>query len=153
MEDWDGKRLFVRVLKDWTVDGATRKAGTLISIPDDAYDEKALAGKVETVYFPNPRSSLASAFLLDGPLPLLIRENVVTRLYTAGGEGAAWTRVLAPLPADGSIGIAAADPFRSELFVTYASFLVPTTLSLIPKPGAKAEALKSLPPRFNADGL
>ena len=153
IEDWDGKRLFVRVLKDWTVDGATRKAGTLISIPDDAYDEKALAGKVETVYFPNSRSSLASAFLLDGTLHLLIRENVVTRLYTAEREGAAWKRTLVPLPDNGTIGIAAADPFRPELFVTYTSFLVPSTLTLIPKPGAKAEVLKSLPPRFKADGL
>ncbi|MBI2384996.1 MAG: S9 family peptidase [Elusimicrobia bacterium] len=153
IEDWDGKRLYVRVLKDWTVDGATRKAGTLISLPDDAYDEKALAGKVETVYFPNPRSSLASAFFLGGTLHLLIRENVVTRLYTAEREGAAWKRAPVPLPDNGTIGIAAADPFRPELFVTYTSFLVPSTLTLIPKPGAAAEALKSLPPRFDAAGL
>ena len=153
IEDWDGKRLYVRVLKDWAVDGATRKAGTLISIPDDAYDEKALAGKVETVYFPNSRSSLASAFFIKGTLHLLIRENVVTRLYTTEREGALWKRTLVPLPDNGTIGVAAADPYRPELFVSYTSFLVPSTLSLIPKPGAKSEALKSLPPRFNAEGL
>jgi len=153
LEDWDGKRLYVRVLKDWAVDGATRKAGSLISLPDDAYDEKALAGKVETVYFPNSRSSLASAFFVQGTLHLLIRESVVTRLYTAEREGAAWKRTLVPLPDNGTIGIAASDPFRPELFVTYTSFLVPSTLTLIPNPGAKAEALKSLPPRFDADGL
>jgi prolyl oligopeptidase len=153
IDDWDGKRLYVRLLKDWTVDGATRKSGSLISIPDDAYDEKALAGKVETVYFPNPRSSLASAFFIDGALHLLIRENVVTRLYTAEREGAVWKRSLVPLPDNGTIGIAASDPYRPELFVSYTSFLVPSTLTLIPNRGAKLEALKSLPPRFNAEGL
>ena len=35
--------------------------------------------------------------------------------------------------------------------MTYTSFLVPTTLSLIPTVGAKPEDLKSLPPRFNAE--
>ncbi|MEQ1918750.1 MAG: S9 family peptidase, partial [Elusimicrobiota bacterium] len=153
IDDWDGKRLYVRLLKDWVVDGATRKAGSLISIPDDAYDESALAGKVETVYFPNSRSSLASAFFVGGTLHLLIRENVVTRLYTAEREGAAWKRTLVLLPDNGTITIAAADSYRPELFVSYTSFLVPSTLSLIPKPGAKSEALKSLPPRFNAEGL
>ncbi len=153
IEDWDGSRLFVRLLKDWTVDGATRKAGSLISIPDDAYDEGAFAGKVETVYFPNSLSSLASAFFVGKTLHLLIRENVVTRLYTAEREGAAWTRTFVPLPDNGTIGIAAADPLRPELFVTYTSFLVPTTLSLIATPGAAVEPLKSLPPRFKSSGL
>ncbi len=153
IQDWHGSRLFVRLLKDWTVDGETRKAGTLIAVPDDAYDEKGLTGKVETVYFPNSRSSLESAFFAGGTLHLLILENVVTRLYTAEREGAAWTRRLVPLPDNGTVGIAASDPFRSELFVTYTSFLVPSTLSMIAKPGAAIEPLKSLPPRFKADGL
>jgi len=152
VQAWHGSRLFVRLLKDWTVDGETRKGGSLISIPDDAYDDKALAGKVETVYFPNSRSSLEAAFFVGGTLHLLILENVVTRLYTAEREGAAWTRRLVPLADNGSVGIAAADPLRAELFVTYTSFLVPSTLSFIAKPGAAVESLKSLPPRFTADG-
>jgi len=152
IEDWDGARLYARVLKDWLVDGATYKTGTLISIPDDAYDEKALVGRIETVYVPDPRSSLDSAFFLKGTLHLLIRENVVTRLYTAA-RGDAWRRKLVALPDNGTISIAAADPFRPELFVNYTSFLVPTTLSLIPKAGAAPEPLKSLPPRFDASGF
>ncbi len=155
IEDWDGagRRLLVRPLKDWAVNGAVYKSGTLISVPDDAYEVKALEGRVDTIYAPDARSSLASAFYHRGTLYLLIRENVVTRLYTAAREGSGWKRTLVPLPDNGTIGIAAADTFRDELFVTYTSFLVPTTLSLIPKAGAKAEALKSLPPRFDAAGL
>ena len=152
IEDWDAKRLYARVLQDWSVDGAARKAGTLISIPDDAYDEKALAGKVETVYFPNSRSSLASAFFVKGTLHLLIRENVVTRLYSAEREGAAWKRTLLPLPDNGTIGIAAVDPYRPEWFVSYTSFLAPSTLSFIPNrgqargPEEPAAALRRLRP-------
>ncbi|UPT76122.1 MAG: prolyl oligopeptidase family serine peptidase [Elusimicrobiota bacterium] len=154
IEDWDGKgRLLVRPLKDWAVHGDVYKSGTVVTVPDDAYDEKDLAGKIERVYAPDARSSLASAFYHKGTLYLLIRENVVTRLYTSARTAGAWTRTLVPLPDHGTIGVAAADPFRPELFVTYTSFLVPTTLSLIPKAGAKPEPLKSLPPRFDAAGL
>jgi prolyl oligopeptidase len=150
IQDWEGGRLYARLLKDWNVDGATRKAGTLISIPDDAYDPKALAGKIETVYEPDARSSLASAFFVDGTLHLLIRENVVTRLYTARRAGSAWPRTLVKLPDNGTIGVAAVDPFRPELFVTYTSFLVPSTLTLVPSPGAEPMPLKALPARFDA---
>ncbi|MDD5304088.1 MAG: prolyl oligopeptidase family serine peptidase [Elusimicrobia bacterium] len=154
IQDWDGHRLYALLLKDWTVAGATYRNGTMVSIPDDAYDGKALAGKVESVYAPDSRSSLDSAFFLKGTLHLLIRENVVTRLYTAArGAGSSFTRTLVALPDNGTISIAAADPYRPELFVNYTSFLVPSTLSLIPKAGAAPETLKSLPPRFDASGF
>jgi prolyl oligopeptidase len=150
IQDWERGRLYVRLLKDWAVGGASFKAGTLVSVPDDAYDEASMKGKVESIYVPDSRSSLASAFFLDGTLHLLIRENVVTRLYTAKRAPGAWARTLVSLPDNGTIGVAASDPFRPELFVTYTSFLVPTTLTLIPRPGAAPEPLKSLPARFDA---
>lgn len=150
---WDGKRLFVQLLKDWTVDGVLHKSGALIAVPDDAYDAKSLAGKVSDVYVPDARSSLAGSLSLRGELYLLVRENVVTRLYRARPEASGWTRALVPLPDLGTVSIDSADPFHPELFLSYTSFLTPPTLYLVAKPGAAPEALKSVPARFDATGL
>ena len=151
--DWDGQRLFVELLKDWTVDGVLHKSGSLVSVPDDAYDEESLAGKVEDVYVPDARSSLAGTMELKGELYLLVRENVVTRLYRARRGRSGWDRTLVPLPDLGTVSIEAADPYRPELFVSYTSFLTPPTLYLVAKPKSPPVALKSVPPRFDATGL
>jgi len=151
--DWDGRRLFVELLKDWTVDGAVHKSGTLVAVPDDAYDAESLAGRVEDVYVPDPRSSLAGSLSLQGELYLLVMENVVTRLYRARREGSGWKRTPVPLPDLGTVSIDTIDPYRPELFLSYTSFLTPPTLYLVARPDAAPEALKSVPPRFDAAGL
>ncbi len=153
LEDWDGRRFFVRLLKDWTVGKALHKAGTLVAIPDDAYDPAALDGKVETVYVPDARSSLASAFFVKGSLYLLIRENVATKLYVARPTKTQWKRMGIDLPRLGTVSVVSADPHRDELFVSYTSFLVPSTLYFLKNADSDPEPIKSLPARFDAKGL
>ncbi|MEK7743949.1 MAG: S9 family peptidase, partial [Elusimicrobiota bacterium] len=153
IEDWFAGKLLVRLLKDWTVGKVVFKAGALIAVPDDAYGEGDLAGRVELVYEPGPRSSLAGVWAVRGALYLLTRENVVSRLWAARREKSGWTLKAVSLPADGTVSMAAGDSFRDELFASYESFLVPSTLHLLPSPGAEPELLKRLPARFDASGL
>ncbi|MEK7747118.1 MAG: prolyl oligopeptidase family serine peptidase, partial [Elusimicrobiota bacterium] len=153
IEDWFAGKLLVRLLKDWTVGKVVFKAGALIAVPDDAYGEGDLAGRVELVYEPGLRSSLAGVWAVRGALYLLTRENVVSRLWAARREKSGWTLKAVSLPADGTVSMAAGDSFRDELFASYESFLVPSTLHLLPSPGAEPELLKRLPARFDASGL
>ncbi len=153
IEDWFEGKLLVRLLKDWRVGKEVFKTGSLIAVPDDAYGEGDLAGRVELVYEPGLRSSLAGVWAVRGALYLLTRENVVSRLWAARRDDAVWMLKPVSLPADGTLGMAAGDSFRDELFASYESFLVPSTLHLLRTPGAAPELLKRLPARFDASGL
>lgn len=153
IEAWDGRRFFVKLLKDWTVGATTFKTGSLVSVPDDAYDAKALEGEVELVYEPDARSSLAYAFTAGWDLYASVRESVVPKLYRLLPGPRGWRRERVRLAENGTAGLASADPYRPELFVTFQSFLVPETLSLVARPGAAPRALKRLPARFDASGL
>ena len=153
VQDWDGKRLLLMPQKDWTVAGRVFKAGSLVAAPDDAYDEAALAGKVELVYEPDERSSFESASAHRGSVYIAARENVVTKLYRARREGGRWTRERLGPEGDDSVGVEGYDLWSPELFLSVEGFMLPETIFLAEKPGAKLEPLKSLPPRFDAKGL
>jgi prolyl oligopeptidase len=153
LEDWDGRFYYLRLVKDWAVAGRTFKAGSLVAAPDDASDEASLAGRVELVYEPGPRQSLAGASAHRGGLYLTVRDSVATAIERAERGPSGWTCRRLPFAPHGTAALISLDPRRPEAFFTYSSFLTPTTLSMSTNEGRSLRALKVMPTRFDAKGL
>ncbi|WP_437639202.1 prolyl oligopeptidase family serine peptidase [Sorangium sp. So ce854] len=121
---WDlfqGK-LLVRLASDWTVAGTTLKAGALAAVaPDDA------AGTAELVYAPDERSAFVGlAKSSDGLLVTQLRD-VASEILSFKYADGAWTSKPIPIPPLGTAEVTA-DPRMDAAYVTFRSFLQPTTL-------------------------
>ncbi|MCB7138012.1 prolyl oligopeptidase family serine peptidase [Cellulosimicrobium marinum] len=163
--------MLVELRDDWTVAGATYRAGSLLVTRFDAF----LAGdRGFTVLFePTPTTSLAGATWTRHHLVVNVLDDVKNRLHVLTpppgetddpGEratsGTGWVRSEVPgLPTLGTIGVRAVDPVESDdLWVVTTDYLTPTTLSLLhlgerPADAAAPEPLKSNPAFFDASGM
>ncbi len=147
-----GGRLIFTLQQDWTpsAGGPTYPQGALM-----AADFASLkAGKVEgaaVIFAPGPRESIESVGVTRSRIVVAAYENVRGRALvfhpTANG---AWTRERAQFDDNVSVDLVDADDASDLAFVQTANYLQPPTLSLVDAASLKTEALKSLPPRFDA---
>ncbi|MGC3999504.1 MAG: prolyl oligopeptidase family serine peptidase [Anaeromyxobacter sp.] len=144
--------LLLRLRDDWTVDGATYPAGALLAARLDAF----LAGerRLEVLFRPSPRTSLAGLVPTRHHLLLDLLDNVRGRLERLTPSPQGWAReAVGGLPEVASVGLRAVDELESDdAWLTLDGFLAPTTLSLL-APGRAPEPLKQLPAFFDASGL
>ncbi len=145
-----GDQMVLQLTSDWTVDGRTWRAGSVVS----ADIERFLAGdvEIELVVQPDERSTIngfsaTRDFLLVNQLT-----DVQGRLLRfRRGEGG-WVSTPIDTPEMGSVGIAAASVHDNRFFFTYSSFIQPSTLYFADEDGGIAE-VASLPDQFDAGGL
>ena len=85
-----------------------------------------------------------------GKLAVSLYDNVrgALRVYSHGPGG--WTFQTPALPADSSVDLVSASDDDDRLLVSVTGYLAPTTLWLVDGASLKAEAIKALPPRFDA---
>lgn len=147
-----GDQIVLRLRMDWTVAGKTYRAGALLA----ANFEEYLKGerKLEVLFEPTERKSLAGSTDTKNHLIVNELENVRNRLYVLKPENGQWKRTPLDAPAFGSVSVNGIDPDESDdYFMTVTDFLTPSSLYLGAVGQAEREKLKSLPAFFNAEGL
>jgi prolyl oligopeptidase len=145
-------QLLLRLRSDWTVNGKTYPAGSLLA-GDFA---GCLKGdrRFQSLFTPAERKSLAGTsdtkhFLLINEL-----ENVRNRLYVLERKEGQWTRTAFEAPSFGSVSLSGIDPDESDdYFMTVTDFLTPSSLYYGVIGRGEREKVKNLPAFFTTEGL
>ncbi|WP_294395536.1 prolyl oligopeptidase family serine peptidase [uncultured Sphingomonas sp.] len=138
-------RLILRINQDWQA----YKSGSLVAV-------RIAGGKItgsELLFAPNARQSVDGVAVTQGHVVAAIYDNVRGQAwsFTPGDKG--WTARRIPLPDNSSVGLVNYDRRTDQLFVRAESFTAPTTLWLADAAAATARQAKTMPARFNAEGL
>ncbi|WP_336706542.1 prolyl oligopeptidase family serine peptidase [Oerskovia sp. USHLN155] len=157
--------MLVELRDDWTVDGTTYLAGSLLAT---RFEDFLAGARGFTVLFePTPTSSLAGATWTAHHLVVNVLEDVKNRLHVltppssdtgadADAPGRGWPRSELPgLPTIGTVVVGAVDSEESDdVWLVTTDYLTPSTLSLLSVgAGTEPEVLKSSPAFFDASGL
>ena len=144
-----GELLFL-IRQDWQIAGQSFKSGSLLSMP--LASVTAAEPAIRTLLVPASRDAIEQVAVTGSGVLVALYSNVKGRLLRLRFAGAAWTSTDLPLPANGSIGIVSAQERSDTAFVTYQDFLQPATLYRIGVRSGQAQPIKSLAPKFAADG-
>ncbi len=141
---------------DWTVNGTTYLAGTLLGIGLDDFLEGSRA--MQVLFEPDQRRICSGFSWVNGKLLVSIMDDLKPRheIHTPSAEG--WTHeTLGHLPEIGvvSVGRLDADGLESDgtLLANIQDPLTPSRLLLTSTESAAPTILKRAPVAFNADGL
>ncbi len=148
-KDW----LLIELREDWTVDGETYTAGSLLAAPY----KKWLKGKkqITPLFVPDEHSSLAGFSATKSHLLLNTLVDVKSRVEVLTPGKKAWERTDMPgLPGNGTVSVSAVDADHSDaVFVNTSDFITPSTYSHRESPFAESVTLGQLPSFFDAEGM
>jgi prolyl oligopeptidase len=153
---YEGELVF-SIREDWHLNGRTWKSGSLLSMP--AGEATHPAPTVRLIYEPGARDALQNVAVTKSGVLIALSTNVRGRLLHAAFASGTWRLTEVQLPKDGHIVIEGTDPDVATAFVTYESFLQPTTIYAVdfknePRPimqrPAKFDASKLLVEQFEA---
>ncbi|MBN8503500.1 MAG: S9 family peptidase [Burkholderiales bacterium] len=153
-----GERVLVRLRSDWTVGGASFKAGSLLVGSWKAF----LTGKpsFKNLFEPTATRSLAGYTLTRQHVILNISDKVASKLeeWDFSAKQAVRREVKAPFPGTLSVrslydNDLAVDPLADRYLVQYADFLTPDTLYLAQAGSDERLKLKSRQSWFDAGGM
>jgi prolyl oligopeptidase len=145
-------QLLLRLRSDWSLEGKTYPAGSLLAVDLEAY----LKGDRDfaVLFEPTEHKFLANLSATKDFLILNELENVRNKVSVMKRNAGHWTRESLETPGFGSIGIRGIDPDESDgYFLTVTDFLTPSSLYFGTMGQTRKEKLKSLPAFFTADGL
>ncbi len=145
-------RMLVQLRKDWTVNGTTYRAGSLVAFAIDDALEGAPTRSLESVYAPRDRVAIEDVSIGRDAVFVTILDEVKGSLQAIRRDDRGWSAKPLPLPASGSVTVIHADEWSDRVFVNYESFLQPDTLYLLGS-AIKSKQVKALPARFDASGL
>ena len=143
--------LLVHPRSDWSVDGITYPAGSLLAAELDAFLEGSRA--MHAVFTPTESSALGEYAWLRDRLIVRVHEHVRDRLFVyTPGDG--WARQ--ELPGAPDVWTISAWPVDSDesndYFLQGNDFVTPPTLYFAAA-GARPDVLRTSPTRFDASGL
>ncbi len=154
---WHGW-LLLQLRSNWTVDGYTHPAGSLLAAP--AADFLRGERRLQAVFTPTPGVSLEGYSGTRSRLLLTLLDHVKSRLEAATPGPQGWQREVLETPRLGTLSasalhdpLLAEDPLAESYLVNYADFLTPDSLLLGDTGRAGFETLKSRPPMFDATGM
>ncbi len=139
----------------WTVGGRTLPAGAVAATPLAATLAAPGALEPETIWAPGPREALESATSTRDRLIVGVLDNVNGKAFAfaPGGAGKGWTRTPIAVPPNLAIGLGATDIRSNRAFLNVSGFLTPSSLYLADAETGALAQVKSLPPKFDAEGL
>jgi len=141
-------QLFVELKSDWR----EFRQGAVIYAPMP----DVLAGGAEFRVFvePDARSAIRGVHVTADAVLVNWLDNVRARLvhYTPGADGQ-WQERTVALDPNGTIGVQNTSHQHKDFFVSYTSFLEPTTLYHVADASLQPRQLKQLPHQFDVDGL
>lgn len=150
--------LLLQLRSDWTVDGRTFPAGSLLYTDAAAY----LRGerKLRALFTPTATRSLASYTRTRDHVIVEVMDNVASKLeqWHKRGSEFVFSEVKAPFP--GSLSVSSLhdvhvkdDELADNYLLTYTDFLTPESLYLAKAGSSQRELLKSRKPLFEARGM
>jgi prolyl oligopeptidase len=140
--------------QDWTApSGQEFKTGDVI-----AYDLAAWLAdptvRAQLVIRPGPREAIEGITSTRNKLVVALYENVRGSVYVyepnPSGE---WARSRMDLPQNVSVGVGSASERDDHVFVSVTGYLNPSSLFLANAATGEADLTKSLPAKFNAEGM
>ena len=140
-------RLIVTLNQDWVARGGQAfNAGSVIAL-----DAARLEAPPRAMFTPSPTQSLDTLGVTADRVVAAIYDNVrgQARLFTPTADGG-WSEARLPLPADVSVDVADASRRNESVFLDVDGFLDPTQLWLADAAHGSAQAIKSLPAKFDA---
>jgi prolyl oligopeptidase len=149
-----GRILFT--LRDaWDVAGRTFPQGALLAIDAAAFRATGELPRVEMIYTPDDRTSIEGVTVSRSGLYVSLLKNVKGRILRFGvdADSGKWSAEPLPLPDNGTVSLSAANPHSETVLVNYEDHITPDRLSEYDAGANALTLLKSLPPRFRADGL
>lgn len=147
------RQLLLTPQKDWTLNGTTHVPGTLLSTSLDTFLANPAAPLTYAVLFtPDARTAIDGISTAKDRIYVAKLQNVKGRIDSYTFDGGKWTMGTVGLPDNGSVGIVSASDWDNEVFYSYTGFLTPDTL-YIGTGDSSPRAFKTLPARFNAEGL
>ena len=146
--------VIVSLDEDWTVNGKTFAAGSVVdlALADVKADPANLAPRL--VWAPGPRDALEGVSTTKDRLLIATLEYVRGRLWSYAPDGDnGWKAMQLDLPDNLSLGFGSTDEKSDEAFLVASGFTTPTTLYLSNAATGQIEEVKSLPAKFDAEGL
>jgi prolyl oligopeptidase len=144
-------RFLFSLRSDWTVDGKTYREGSLLAADVDGLVKGQR--KLEVLFEPSERVSLAAVDRSKDRVLLQTLDNVKSRLAALSLKDGAWQR--AEIPTPGSVGttdISATTDQSETFFFTYEDFTTADSLWLTENGGPPAK-VKTMPAFFDATGM
>lgn len=141
-------QLLIELKSDWTIEDKTYQQGSLLSINVDEY----LAGKKSftEVLVPDERTAINGVSSTKDYLLINLLKDVSSELHRYWFADGQWHNEKIDLREFGSLSVAGTSDKHNNFFVTYASFLQPSTYSYYDEEQGEFTELKSLPAFFDA---
>jgi prolyl oligopeptidase len=151
---FQGELIFT-IEEDWTPveGGQTFVQGSLLSFTMADFASTGTLPDVKIVYVPRERQSLGGIGATRTALLVAIDENVVGGLEAFTLEDGTWSSQSVPVPANMTIQLGGTNDQEDLAFMNAEGFLTPDTLYLVNTADMTVEPIKSVPERFDAEGL
>jgi prolyl oligopeptidase len=144
-------RVLVRLNQEWeAAPGARFAADSLISYDLAEWRRDPNAARPDLVWAAGDRQTLSSVGTTRDSLIVTMLDNVRGRAVAMNYAGGRWTSRPIALPANATIGLAAASDESDEAMFSVADYLTPNTLWYYDGASGRLETLKTTPARFNA---
>jgi prolyl oligopeptidase len=139
-------RLVVSLQQDWSLDGKTHAAGSLLAVHAPG------AASVEVLYTPKDRQALDpdQISVTKSRVAAVMYDNVRGRLVSFSRDANGWGMQTYPGLDNAAVTLVATADEGDGLFFTEEGFTTPTRLRYAPLKWAKASVVKTLPARFDA---
>ena len=137
---------------DWTVDGQTFTADSLIAMELEAWKASPNGAAKTLVWAPGERQTKRGGANTASSLFIGLLDNVVGKVLQIDFENGAWVQKQVELPGNATIGIAASSDKTDQIMYTVSGFLEPTTLYYTDG-SAPASVLKTSPAYFDPAGM
>jgi prolyl oligopeptidase len=145
---------FVTLQEDWTVGDTTFKTGDLVAFDLLQFLDTKTLPPVELVFRANSRQAVNGVAVSKSAALLSINDNVAGKvLRLERSDAGVWETIDVALPGTGQAGIAFANDDEEAVFINYEGFLTPDSLLSYDAATNSTTGLKSLPTKFDADGL
>ncbi len=104
------------------------------------------------LYVPGPRQSIESVGVGHEAVYAAVTDNVVGKVQVFRSRDGVWSGHALDLPGNGSADVIATNDFGKQAMFGFQNYLTPPTL-YFDDGSDRPQAIKSLPPRFDAAGL
>ncbi len=147
-------QLVVTIKQDWTApSGQSFQTGDVVAWPLTDWLINP-ATPAQLIIRPGARESVESINATRNKLVVALYENVrgAAYVYTPNPSGE-WARTRLDLPQNATVGLGSASEQDDRIFVSVAGYLTPSTLSLVDAATGQMAEVKSIPAKFDADGM
>ncbi len=144
-------RLVIWLKQDWTVQGKSFTAGSVVIADPAAL--RGGDGRIDVVVASAPSLVVRDVDVVPDGILVTVLDNVRGRLHrfvpSGGASASGWTRQPIPFPDHGTLKVVSTNDDTGDAWVQYESFTTPPTLYHVPAGKTVAEKIKAQAPTFD----